>query len=74
MLYASQTLPGVTPNITNERHTMNKPANLLIGYAVVVLIVAAANLMHPHPLYWGAWAVLAVLGVLNVISYRRATR
>lgn len=53
---------------------MKKPANLLIGYAAVVLIVAAANLMHPHPLYWGAWAILAILGVLNVISYRRATR
>lgn len=53
---------------------MKKPTNNLLGYALVVLIVATANILHPHPLYWGAWTIIAVLGVLNVINYRRSTR
>lgn len=46
--------------------------NIFIGYAIAVLIVAAANVMNPSPFYWIAWVILAILGALNIISYRRS--
>ena len=53
---------------------MNKAQRTtVINFTVTVLIVAAANLNHPSPWYWIAWAVLVVLGIFNAITYRRSS-
>lgn len=51
---------------------MNRVKNLWIGYAIIVLIVAWANLSNPNIAWIFAWAVLAVLGILNAVITRRS--
>jgi|GEM_PF-2586787 len=45
-----------------------------LALVACILIVAWANLQHPHPLYWGAWAVLAILTALQAVTITRGVR